>query len=331
MKLKSTLMRVTALAAVAVALLASCGGGDQIEVFVPNRIVVFGDEQSLIVASTAPEGIKYSVNGVDRDTDGTTLLSTRKCARNPIWVQVLATNYGYQFQQCATTTGATTLAANSMQAQASNTVATMATQISAFSASPGFSSKDLVTVMAGTHDLVAAELAAGDQAAALAAARAAGTALGQQVVNITDRGAKVIVSTLPDVGATPYGVSLGAVRAGLLTDMSASFNSALRIKLQDVRGGGRSAGLVLGDELVFVMRRAPAAHGINGAVPEALSQAACTSLPNCDEFAGPLSAEATTAGNHGNDWLWAGPLQLGPNAQNRLGVAAANRARSNPF
>jgi outer membrane lipase/esterase len=330
MKLKSTLMRVTALAGVAVALLASCGGGDQIEQFAPNRMVVFGDETSLIVASTAPEGIKYTVNGVDRDTDGTTLLSTRKCARNPIWVQVLATNYGFQFVECATATGATTLT-GAMRAQASSTVAMMAAQINAFSASPGFNSKDLVTVMAGTHDLVAAELAAGSRDAALAAADAAGTAVGQQVVNITDRGAKVIVSTLPDVGTTPYALGLGSVRAALLSEMTTRFNSRLRIKLQDVRGGGHSAGLVLGDELVLVMRRSPATYGINGAVPEALSQAACTSLPNCDEFAGPLSAEATTAGNHGNDWLWAGPLQLGPNAQNRLGVAAANRARSNPF
>lgn len=318
---KLNLMRVTALAGVALALLASCGGGTQIEQFAPNRIVVFGDEQSLMVAGPGGEGVKYTVNGVERAADGTTLTTTRRCARNPIWVQQLATNYGFEFAECLTP-GRTAGAFN--YAQANSTVAMVAAQVTANGGT--LNTKDLVAVMAGTHDIVAALGTANP----VATVEAAAALLGQQVVNMTDRGAKVIISTLPDVGATPAGRTSG--QAALLTTLTERFNSRLRIKLQEVRGGGHSAGLVLGDELVLVMLRSPATYGINGAVPEAISQAACaTALPNCDENDTYLTAQAIATGAHAADWLWAGPYQLGPNAQTRLGSVAINRARSNPF
>lgn len=326
------LMRVTCLAGLAVALLASCGGGDPIERFVPSRIIVFGDEASLIEADTYTPtngGRKYTVNGVTRDTTTGALTTTRDCTRNPIWVQVLANDYGYQFAECLTTA---TTAQAFMRAQANSTAAMMRAQIDSYVASPGFTDKDLVTVMVGTHDIVAA-LGAGSSSAAIAAAEAAGTAVGAQVVRITDRGAKVIVATVPDVGTTPQ--YIGTADAAMMTTLTTRFNAALRVKLQEVRGGGHSAGLVLGDELVLVMRRSPASYGINGSVPEALTQAACdpakATFPNCDENDAFLTSQAIATTSHASDWLWAGPLQLGANAQLRLGQAAVYRARNNPF
>lgn len=326
------LMRVT-LAGLAVALLASCGGGDQIEKFIPDRIVVFGDEASLIEAdSHTPTngGRKYTVNGVTRDTTTGLLTTTRDCTRNPIWVQMLASDYGYQFDACRTTT---TPAQAFMWAQPYSTVAMMTSQITSYIASPGFTSRDLVTVMVGTHDVVAA-LGTADPVATVTAA---GTQVGEQVVRITNLGARVIVSTIPDVGTTPQG--LVSAQSAQLSVLSERFNAALRVKLQEVRGGGHSAGLVLGDELVFVVRRSASSYGIVN-----ITQAACSGgqpavppavpvqwVPNCDENDTFLTAEAVTAANHASDWLWAGPYQLGANVQARLGSAAIYRARNNPF
>lgn len=316
---KLNLMRVTGLATLAVALLASCGGGDQIEPFIPDRIVVFGDEASLIEAPVAPstDGNKYTVNGVERAADGTTLTATRDCTRNPIWVQVLANDYGYQFAECLTTA---TTARAFMRAEAGATVADVRAQIDQYVASPGFTEADLVAVMAGTHDVVAAVGAANPTAAATAA----GTALGAEVARITDTGARVIVSTIPDVGATPQGIASG--QATLLTSLTTAFNDALQIRLQAIRTGGHSHGLVRGDEVVLVMRRDPGGYGIVNTV-----DAAClNALPDCDETDAFLVAAARTT-SHASDWLWAGPLQLGANAQARLGSAAVYRARNNPF
>lgn len=311
------LMRATALAGVAVSLLASCGGGTQIESFVPNRIVVFGDEASLIEADPAfaNEGRKYTVNGIELDTTGA-LTANRKCAINQIWVQVLAYNYGFAFPECPTTGFAVN---GVMRAQANSTAAMMTAQISSFMTSPGFTSKDLVTVMVGTHDILAAA-ASSDP---VAAARAAGEAVGEQVIRITNQGAKVIVSTVPDVGTTPA----GRAQATLLANLSKEFNTRLRLKLQEVRGGGHSAGLVLGDELVLTMTRFPTVYGVVN-----LTDAACvTALPDCDQRPAYLSQTPDARTTRAGDWLWAGPYQLGANAQSRLGSAAVNRARTNPF
>lgn len=315
------LMRVT-LAGLAVALLASCGGGDQIEKFVPNRIIVFGDEASLIVPDPAfpNDGRKYTVNGVERATDGTLATPTvRDCTRNPIWVQVLANDYGYQFAECLTTA---TTAQAFMRAQVNSTVAMMRAQITAYITSPGFSSQDLVTIMVGTHDVLAAA-SLSTPAAALAAAQAAGSAVGDEVIRVTDRGPRVIVSTIPDVSTTPAGRV--AAQPALLHDLSVAFNSALRSRLQNVRGGGHSAGLVLGDELVLTILRSPSAYGI----ANVLDAACVNALPDCDETNGLLITAAQT--NHAADFLWAGPYQLGANAHSRLGSSAVYRARNNPF
>ncbi|MBL0729772.1 hypothetical protein [Piscinibacter sp. HJYY11] len=317
---KLNLMRVT-LAGLAVALLASCGGGDQIEKFVPSRIIVFGDEASLIEAPVAPstDGNKYTVNGVERMPDGTTLTPNRDCTRNPIWVQVLANDYGYQFAECLTPT---TTPRALMRAQANSTVLMMRARIDAFLTSPGFNSQDLVTIMVGTHDVLAAA-AEPTTAEAVAAAERAGTRVGEEVIRITDRGARVIVSTIPNVALTPAGRASG--QGGLLQLLTERFNARLRVKLQEVRGGGHSVGLVLGDELVLAAVTSPSSYGIAN-----VDTAACVNaLPDCDENPSFLVTGAQT--NRASDYLWAGPYQLGANLHGRIGSAAIYRARNNPF
>ncbi len=48
MNFKVNVMRSAAAAGLSVVMLASCGGGTQIESFVPARVIAFGDEASLI-------------------------------------------------------------------------------------------------------------------------------------------------------------------------------------------------------------------------------------------------------------------------------------------
>ncbi len=73
------------------ALLASCGGGSQVETFHPSRVIAFGDEFSVI----NPNGSKYTVNAL---AAGST--TQFDCGSNPIWIQMLAVSYGLVFPQC---------------------------------------------------------------------------------------------------------------------------------------------------------------------------------------------------------------------------------------
>lgn len=322
MKLKLKSCLGTAAAGLALVGLASCGGGTQIEAFHPEKVVVFGDEASLVNT----DGTKYTVNGVVFDTTVSPSVpkvpTERGCNLNQIWVQQLAYNYGFTFSGCPTS-GYTTLPAGAMRAQVASTVAMMSAEISAYAVSTGFSEHDLVTIMVGTQDVVNA-LSAADPAAA---ATAAGTAVGDEVIRITNGGTRVIVSTIPDVGVTPQ--YQGTSQAAQLSDLTQRFNTALRLQLQRVRDGGHVVGLVLADELVLTMSRFPSTYGVSNLTGAACGTGDVTTLPSCDQT---TVTEATpTSPTYASDWLWAGPRQLGSNAQNRLGSAAVTRARNNPF
>lgn len=325
MSFKVNVMRSAAAAGLAVVLLASCGGGTQIESFVPRRVIAFGDEASLINVG----GAKYTVNGVVFDTTVTPTVPVSptviECTSNQIWVQQLAYSYGLAFSEnrCP---GTGTSATGEMRAVEDATAAGLTAQVTNFLAGDTFGSNDLVTVMVGVHDVVNAL----NQADPVAAVEQAGTQVGAEVVRITDRGAKVIVSTIPDVGFTPYAIALEVTNPGSIAQLSSlttRFNTRLRLKLQDVRDGGHTVGLVLADELVLAMVRNPSTYGLNN-----ISNPVCStdSLLLCDMTT--LSQDPlAVATSYGSDWLWAGELQLGANAQDRLGRAAVSRARSNPF
>lgn len=324
MKLKWKSLSSAAMAGVALALLASCGGGTQIEAFSPTRIVAFGDEASVINL----DGSKYGVNGVVFDTTVTPSVPaspvTPLCTSNQVWVQQLAYAFNLAFKdRCPSTV---TNANGVMMAAVGAKVADVTAQVDSFLATDTFSSHDLVTIMVGVNDIKDA-LNAPDP---IAAVEAAGTQVGAEVVRITNLGAKVIVSTVPDVGLTPYAINLEATTPGTvaqLKDLTKRFNTKLRLKLQDVRDGGHAVGLVLADEIVLNMTLFPSIYGVTN-----LTQGACLStavLPACDVTTVNEAVPATPT--YANDWLWADDYRLGPNAQNRIGSAAAGRARSNPF
>lgn len=345
MKFKLDVVRSAVMAALAVAMLASCGGGTQIEAFVPKRVIAFGDETSAIESSSDGQGRKYTINGVEFFTDTSVSpsvvipVSPTKitCASNAIWVQQMAAGFGLLFPECA---GGATTANGEMRAAKGAKATELGTQIDLFmSGNNGtFGSNDLVTVMAGMNDII--ELYTSNQpsptansSALIEAARQAGTEVGAQVVRITDRGAKVIVSTIPNMGLSPFAAkeeaaNPGEGRAALLSTMSTEFNTRLRLKLQDVRDGGRAVGLILADELVLSMTNNPSLYGITNTTQGACGTTTVDQLLQCDQT---TTQDSVAGQSYGAAWLWADDTHLGPNVQSRLGSAAESRARNNPF
>ena len=332
MKFKWNVMRNAAVAALAAAGLASCGGGTQVESFVPTSVIAMGDEASLV---NEPGGTKYTVNAVVFATDTSVtppvtapaVPTVIECAANPVWAQQLAYSFGMAFPGCATTGYQLS---GVMLATDGATVAGLTSQVNTYLGG-NVSKQHLVTVMVGTNDII---LAAENSADPVATVRAAGTQVGAEVVRITDRGAKVIVSTVPNLGLAPYAISREAGAPGtvaLMSDLSTHFNTALRLKLQDVRDGGRAVGLVLADELMLAMTRNPAGYGLaNWTLPICPTADPLTSCNMTTITPAAIDPAGVTA-NYGYDWLWASDRHLGANAQSRLGTLAVNRARNNPF
>lgn len=324
---------------IAAALLASCGG-ESIEEYQPERITAFGDELSVIDDSGAGaigNGVKYTVNGVT---------APYNCQENPIWIQVVAGAFGLAFQEC---TGPLNAAATQGRtwAEPNATVAMVTAQIDAFLTPPrSVNSKDLILLMAGMHDVLELYLqydAAPSPALVdtlAATARQRGEQLGAQVVRITNLGAKVIVSVVPNVSYTPYAqeeaknhavTATDLNRQAVLSALTTAFNNGLQSKMQEVRGGGRSAGLVLADALFSN----PVASGFtngetmvcanrqlswsSGALPDPAPLLACNASP------ASVEPDAYTT------YLWADWLRYTPAGHGLLGSAAAARATDNPF
>lgn len=298
--------------------LGSCGGGtSQIEPFVPRQIILLGDQTVLLAA----DGKRFGINGVDAN-------SAIDCAQDPVWGQALVANFGLVLDRC--NPGASTDVRGLTRGAIGAKAADLAAQVDAqFTANPP-TSKDLFAVMVGLNDIIElyenypgakscdpdtqvttpleAELAARGHEVAL------------QVNRIIAAGGRVIVSTVHDLGLTPYARTRDAASPGqsaLLTCMTAAFNARVRV---DILQDGRFVGLVLADDLTQLMTRAPANYGLSN-----VTDAACTAaLPDCTTA---TLVTAATATSH----LWADDRHFGPSAQSRLAVLAETRARNNPF
>lgn len=305
------------------ALLSACGGGDQVEEFRATRVVAFGDEASVLVPTaalpaSAPVGatnaVKYTVNSA-------TTAGVFECALHPLWIQHVASAFGLAFEECNPLGIATTSESNAV---AGARVADVVTQIDAFMAADSFTSKTLVTVMAGQHDvlaqyaLVTAAASTVSEADALAAVDAAGAALARQVNRIAEAGGKVLITTIPNVGQTPFGVAQQTAtggRPGLLSRLTASFNARLRVSLTN---DGRKIGLMLADETIDAVIR-------TGSFTNATT-AACTSATLLTCTTATLAVVGAA-----DSYLWADTLWLTPAGQRLLGSLAVTRATGNPF
>lgn len=306
-----TLLGAVALAA---ALVGCGGGGGQIEPFAPTRIISFGDESSVLTAA----GKKYTINALDA-TSG-----ALQCASNPLWNQTLATTFGLTFPECnpnnvASPTG-------KIYAAAGAKVADVKGQIDSHLATGSFDAKTLVSVLAGSNDVLElyAQYPTKSEATLRAEAAVRGRQLADQINRLADAGARIILPTIPDMGLTPFALNENTVqsdpnRAKLLTALTASFNTELTLR---VTLDGRQLGVVFGDELVQTLVKFAAGYDLSN-----VTTAACLAtapLPDCTSATLVSDASAST-------WLWASPTLLSPAGQKHLGTIAQGRALRNPF
>ena len=313
---RSCLGRVAAAMTCAL-LLASCGGGDQVDPFVPARILAFGDEHSVIERSDDGIGRKYTINFLAAVTDAEQN-PTVDCTQLPIWIQVVANHYGLPFDKCPGT--ATAAAAPSrILAEPNARVASVTNQINSFLTSNSFADGDLVTVMAGLHDIVSLQGQINTSYTlndAKADAEAAGVALAAQVNRIANAGGKVIIATVPGVGYTPQGRANTTLSAEL-NELTKSFNDALRDNLIN---DGRRIGLVRADQNI---RTVVEAASLN------VTEPACndTTLSDVRTCTSQTLVPSATANTH----LWADALHLSPVGHANIGSLAVARATGNPF
>jgi phospholipase/lecithinase/hemolysin len=306
------------LAAMGVWVLASCGGGtERVEPFVPQQIIILGDDNNLLEA----DGRRYSINGLDAS-------NVLDCRLLPVWTQSLASAFGLVLDRC--TTGTTVAPRAITRAAAGAKAADLDAQIDAQIAAGALTSKDLFTVMIGMNDVIDVyENFAGaktcdpdtrvDTPMELEL-RARGQHVAEQINRLIDANARVIVSTVHDLGLTPYARTRDAANPGqaaLLTCLTAAFNARVRV---DILQDGRFVGLVLADDLMLAITKVPATYGLSN-----VTDAACTTaVPDC------TTATLVSGGSSGTH-LWADDRRFGPVAHAQLASLANTRARNNPF
>ena len=314
MKLNLNGMRRSALCAglTIAGLLASCGGGSQSQTFHATRVLAFGDETSVI----NPDGSKYTVNGV---TVGTTTLD---CTINPIWVQKVAAAYGLVFPQCnpAAAVSPASLIAATNGAMAADLVLQVDRQV----ASGGFVANDLATVLVGANDVVAQfqQYPAVREAQLSATGKASAATTGLQVKRMADLGAMVLISTIPDMGLTPFAGGRGTESAAVLSRLSSAYNDSLRLTITN---DGRRIGLVLLNEYVLGSAAAADLASSGTAYVNAKDAACATALPACST----QTLVSSTAS--GTTWFWADSQHLSAGAQAGLGALATGRLSIVPF
>lgn len=308
------LTAVAALAGLAaLALTAACGGGTtQQEVFVPQRLLVFGDDNSVLTQT----GRKYSVNGLNSAAEF-------DCTLEPNWVQQLAGMYGFVFAEC--NPNATPNPRARMLAGVGAKVSDVSAQVEAQVAAGGFRDKDLATMLAGGNDVLELyrQYPALSEATLIAEAGARGRRLALVVNRLVGLGVKVVVSDLPDMGMTPYALSERALggsgfdRAALMSRLTVAFNEQLGV---NIVLDGRFVGLVQAQLRFEAIARFPASFGLAN-----IWQPICTvTLPEC-------TTATLVSGAVTGQYLWADDTRLAPGGHAQLATLAADRAQRNPF
>jgi outer membrane lipase/esterase len=300
---------VATLAATLLALSACGGGTSQLEPFVAQRVFAFGDDTSAITDT----GRKYAVNGLN--TEGNI-----DCNAEPLWVQSVAAAYGLVFSQCNPNNADASKAR--LYAAAGAKVADVSAQVDAQVAAGGFRDKDLALVLAGANDVLAlyAQYPAQSEATLSSQARDRGEALARVVNRLTGLGVKVIVSTLPNYGLSPYAraeETANPGRAAIITRLTNAFNEQLGLRIVP---DGRLVGLMQTDLRSQLIERFPGGYGFVD-----LNKAVCTvALPNCTTAT--LVPEATSGA-----FFWADATRLSSSMQGQLATLALERAQRNPF
>jgi hypothetical protein len=302
--------------------LVACGGGtSQFEPFIAERVIAFGDEMSALT----PDGRKYSVNATKTvtNTDGSTAVSI-DCGGQQNWVQSLAGIYGFAFAECNPNNVAEPRA--TMRAAAGARVSDVAAQFDAQVAAGGFRFGDIATVLAGTHDVIDLykQFPTRSEDDLKAEAGERGKQVAEQVNRAVDLGARVIVSTIPDLGYTPYALKQSLLftdtnRAALLSRLTQAFNEQLQL---NILLDGRYIGLVQADLATASMARFPTDYGLSNVT----SGVCLATVPLVD-----CSDKTLVEGGSASTWLWADDLWPAYRLQRQIADLAIDRALNNPF
>jgi hypothetical protein len=303
------------------ALMSACGGSatGAIQAFKPDRMMVLGDELSVLL----PDGRKYGVNAFAPGT------STIDCVTQPLWVQSVATVFGLTFAQCNPNAVAVTAA--QMYAQPGAKAADVGAQIDRALAAGAFSETQIITMYFGLNDVLElyAQYPARSQDVLKAEARARGVALGLQVNRVARSGPAVLLVSAPDLGLAPFGAAETAAkpepsgmptRAKFLSELTDSFNAGLRVTIIN---DGRLIGLVSSDQMVRdIQPPFNTFFGFNNLTTPMCRAGALP--PNC-------GTDTLVEGADIGTWGYATDKLFGPALQARLGQIAASRAVRNPF
>jgi outer membrane lipase/esterase len=299
-------------------LLASCGGGtEQITPFEPRRLLVFGDEMS-VLTSLPPQGRKYSVNALN--SDGTAI----DCTSRLLWTQIVANRFGFSFEECNSSILAVNDAKNFAEPGAK--ADDLPAQIARARLLTGcFNETDLVTLLIGANDVLDLyeNVYLKDPTTQTATSitnelTRRGALLGQRINALTTLGPKVIVSTIPLMNLTPYALRQPEVlnARSVLLNFSNAFNTAMRV---NILNDGRFIGLVELDALLNAGVGDPSRYGLTN-----VTNAVCArELPDCDTSTLVPDGNATT-------WLWASDLWMGSTAQLNLLRASIGPAIRRP-
>jgi hypothetical protein len=322
---RRALLSCSLLAAV---LAAACGGGEQVQKFVPTRIVALGDESSVLDDSATPANArKYSVNGTVSATD-----PAFDCRVNPLWIQQLGNRYGMVFPQCNAQPNAVVAPRSRVRATPGAKVADLAAQVAAQNAESPFGAGDMVAVLIGQNDVLAAyaRFPGVDEAQLTLDLEATGAVLGTQINQIAATGAKVLVSTIYNLGVTPFGQAENKAhsdvsRAALLARLTSRFNAAMR---RTILNDGRQIGLMLTDEYIEGVIAVAGAGGFSNVTVPACdltkSSLVPPSLLDCSRL-------TLVPGATGDSHLWADTTHLTSGGQRGVGDIAVFRAENNPF
>lgn len=314
------LARAFGAAVIGATLLAACGGGTtQVDRFVPERVLSFGDELSRLEDT----GAKYSVNALT-----TTAPITIDCTTSPLWMQYMAsTSYAKVFAECkgtATTPNVSAFRYAVTNARVDDVVATLKARID----SGDIKNTDLVTVMVGMYDIIDqyALYDGSNEAALIATLTAQGQKLAAQVNAVTGTGARVLVSTIHDLSLSPWALKekadVGDDRPALLSRMVDAFNKSMRL---DLINDGSKIGLLLADDLSRAMVRVPSAYGLGDVITPACLEANWNSA-TCTTATVITAAKDKTA-----TYLWADQIHPAANFHLYLGQQAVSRLSNLPF
>lgn len=338
-------------AVLAAGIVAGCGGGtSQVVAYIPDRLIVLGEESSVLddsadAGTTTGNARKYTVNGIDTTT------STASCSTLPIVPQFVAARYGMVFGACLG--GATTTPTAFDYAKAGARVEGVDGLHAQLARAGALGAGDLLTVWFGVNDLIDIyrRQATGEwtEAQALAEAQRLGM-LAAQIISdeILATGAHALVFTAPDVGLSPYararvttadpaaaGVGPDADAMTRLSKLASEFNGYLRVSIDPKRYDGRNYGLVFPDEAVQAINANPANFTAYLASPYNVTDAVCTvaDLRACTSATDATGANSggMVAGTTFSTNLWAGDRWLSYPAHYLIGTQAQSRLNALPF